>query len=141
MQGGFKGNVIPDQATLNLNTRLIPLHKDVETVKRWLNEIIIKCEEKDEAFRAEILDSRAAPPLDVPPVSEIVRMLKDILKTEPIGAPYYTEAVSYTVNGIPTVICGPGNIDQAHTPDEYITLEQLELGVNVFKETIKRVCL
>jgi len=113
----------------------------VETVKRWLNEIIIKCEGKEEEFRAEILDSRAALPLDVPLVSEMVRMLKGILITEPIGAPYYIEAVSYTVNGIPTVICGPGNIDQAHTPDEYITLEQLELGVKVFKETIKHVCL
>jgi len=68
-------------------------------------------------------------------------LLKSILRKEPIGVPYYTEAVSYTRAGIPTVICGPGSIDQAHTPDEYITLKQLDFGVKIFKEAIKRVCL
>ncbi|MCK4702002.1 M20/M25/M40 family metallo-hydrolase, partial [Candidatus Bathyarchaeota archaeon] len=53
----------------------------------------------------------------------------------------YTEAVNYTRAGIPTVICGPGSIDQAHTPDEYVSLEQLELGLSTFKEAVKRICL
>jgi acetylornithine deacetylase len=39
------------------------------------------------------------------------------------------------------VICGPGNIDQAHTPDEYITLDQLDKGVNLFKRLIRETCL
>jgi acetylornithine deacetylase len=30
--------------------------------------------------------------------------------------------------GIPTIVCGPGSIDQAHQPDEYITLEALAAG-------------
>ena len=42
--------------------------------------------------------------------------------------PFGTEAGHYQAAGIPTVVCGPGTIDQAHQPDEYITLEQLEAG-------------
>jgi acetylornithine deacetylase len=42
--------------------------------------------------------------------------------------PFGTEAGHYQAAGIPTVVCGPGSIDQAHQPDEYITLEQLEAG-------------
>ena len=83
----------------------------------------------------------AGPPLDVPVDSEVVRTLIEILGTEPVGAPYYTEAVSYSKAGIPTVICGPGSIDQAHTPDEYISLEQLDMGYKTYKELVKRVCL
>lgn len=49
---------------------------------------------------------------------------------------YYTEAVTYTKAGIPTVICGRGNIDQVHKPDEYISWGQLDQGVWAFKELI-----
>jgi acetylornithine deacetylase len=42
--------------------------------------------------------------------------------------PFGTEAGHYQAAGIPTVVCGPGSIDQAHQPDEYITLDQLEAG-------------
>ena len=36
-----------------------------------------------------------------------------------------TEAGLFKNAGIPTVVCGPGSIQQAHQPDEYVTLEQL----------------
>ena len=42
--------------------------------------------------------------------------------------PFGTEAGHYQAAGIPTVVCGPGSIDQAHQPDEYIELSQLEAG-------------
>jgi acetylornithine deacetylase len=42
--------------------------------------------------------------------------------------PFGTEAGHFQAAGIPTVVCGPGSIDQAHQADEYITLEQLEAG-------------
>ena len=90
---------------------------------------------------ADIVEVTAKKPLDVPQDSEVVQMLSKMLNKKPMGAPYYTEAVNYTAAGIPTVICGPGNIDQAHTPDEYITLKQLDLGVKIFKESIRQMCL
>ncbi|MBN2335851.1 ArgE/DapE family deacylase [Candidatus Bathyarchaeota archaeon] len=141
MNGGFKANIIPDQAKITLNFRLIPRHKDPGVSRKWFEDIIAELGAKDPEFKAEITSHRTSEPLDVPLDSPIVATLKDILGTKIVGAPYYTEAVSYTSAGIPTVICGPGSIDQAHTPDEYIALEQLELGVKTFKETIKRICL
>jgi acetylornithine deacetylase/succinyl-diaminopimelate desuccinylase family protein len=139
--GGFKANIIPDQCTLDISTRLIPGHEKPAVSKGWFNEIIKALKAKDPKFKAEILEVTASKPLDVPENSEIVRLLAKMLKKQPSGAPYYTEAVNYTAAGIPTVICGPGNIDQAHTPDEYITLKQLDLGLKTFKETIRQVCL
>jgi acetylornithine deacetylase len=141
INGGFKSNIIPDQTLLTLNYRLIPGHENPETSKRWLKDIINKLSKSDPEFKAEIIRNSAGPPLEVSLDSTIVMILKDILGTDPVGAPYYTEAVSYTIAGIPTVICGPGSIDQAHTPDEYISLEQIDLGVETYKKLIRRVCL
>jgi len=141
MNGGFKSNIIPDQARLTLNFRLIPEHKDPEVSRKWFEDIIASLSSKDPEFKAELTSHRASEPLNVPLDSRIVTTLRDILGTRIAGAPYYTEAVNYTRAGIPTVICGPGSIDQAHTPDEYISLEQLELGLSTFKEAVKRICL
>jgi acetylornithine deacetylase len=132
--------VIPDRCEVTLNCRLIPGH-DLPTLRLWLSEMIAKLEERDGSFRAEVLEARANTPLDVPEDSEVVRLLRQLLGTEPVGAPYFTEAVDYTKAGIPTVICGPGNIDQAHTPNEYITLDQMDKGVDLFRWMIRRTCL
>jgi acetylornithine deacetylase/succinyl-diaminopimelate desuccinylase-like protein len=141
MTGGFKANIIPDQAQLTINMRLIPAHGDQAVSKKWLTDIIERLSRADPQFKAEVLSHRSSQPLDVPLDSPIVKTLKGILGTEPVGAPYYTEAVDYTRAGIPTVICGPGSIDQAHTADEYIELKQLDRGVAAFKEIISRLCL
>lgn len=45
---------------------------------------------------------------------------------EPSAVSYGTEGGAYGVHGFATVICGPGSIDQAHGPDEFIAIEQLE---------------
>lgn len=141
MNGGFKSNIIPDQARLTLNFRLIPEHKDPEVSRKWFEDMIASLSSKDSEFKAELTRHGASEPLDVPLDSRIVATLREILGTRIVGAPYYTEAVNYTRAGIPTVICGPGSIDQAHTPDEYVSLEQLELGLSTFKEAVKRICL
>jgi acetylornithine deacetylase len=87
------------------------------------------------------VDLRTSEALDIPESSDAVELAKNILQTEPIGVPYYTEAVSYTKHGIPTIICGPGDIDQGHTPNEYITLKQLDAGTEFFKQVIHKTCL
>jgi acetylornithine deacetylase len=46
----------------------------------------------------------------------------------PSAVSYGTEGGAYGVHGFPTVICGPGSIDQAHGPDEFIAIEQFEKG-------------
>lgn len=53
--------------------------------------------------------------------------------------PFGTEGGHYQAAGIPTIICGPGSIDQAHQPDEYITLEQFEAGA-AFMRRLAAVC-
>ena len=141
ISGGFKTNIIPDRCEIYLNWRLIPKHADVDIIGTMLKKVIEKCEMEDKDFKGQLSELRASKPLDIPEDSEFIRLLVDILKTKPLGAPYYTEAVTYTEYGIPTVVCGPGGTQQAHTANEYVTLEQLRKGEFTTKEIIKRTCL
>jgi acetylornithine deacetylase len=43
-----------------------------------------------------------------------------------IAVPYATEAGRFQTAGIPTIVCGPGSIDQAHQPDEFIEISELQ---------------
>ncbi|MFC3282216.1 acetylornithine deacetylase [Litchfieldella rifensis] len=51
---------------------------------------------------------------------------------------YATEAGQFQGAGLSTVICGPGSIAQAHQPDEYIDLEQLEAGARFMERLGER---
>lgn len=141
ISSGYKWNIIPDRCELFLNFRVIPPHQGEKSIRSLVEQILTACQDRDPRFRAEILAIKASPALDVPVESEIVTILEQILGTKAEGVPYATEAVDYTEAGIPTVVCGPGSIDQAHAPNEFITIDQLERGVQVFKEVISATCL
>jgi acetylornithine deacetylase len=50
-----------------------------------------------------------------------------------IAVSYATEAGRFQAAGIPTVVCGPGSIDQAHQPDEFIAVSQMEAGLGFLR--------
>lgn len=54
-------------------------------------------------------------------------------------ASFSTEAGLYQQAGIPAVVCGPGSIEVAHQPDEYITIEQLEACLTMLERLIPRL--
>ncbi len=57
-------------------------------------------------------------------------LVKRLACTNAVGtASFATEAGQFQRNGIATVVCGPGSIHQAHQPDEFITLEQIDAGL------------
>lgn len=59
--------------------------------------------------------------------------LLTVLGTAPFAAPYTTNASAAAARGIPTFLLGPGSIEQAHTADEWIALDQLEGAVEAYR--------
>ena len=49
-----------------------------------------------------------------------------------IGVPYGTHVLNMAAAGVPSVVFGPGSIDQAHTKDEWIEIRQLEQAAEIF---------
>jgi acetylornithine deacetylase len=53
--------------------------------------------------------------------------------------PYGTDASSLSgVGGIPCVVLGPGSIDQAHTDDEWVSLDEVAQAVEIYLEVARR---
>jgi acetylornithine deacetylase len=67
------------------------------------------------------------PPLAADPGSSALRLgLRMTGQNAGQSVNYGTEAGVYQNVGLPTIICGPGSIEQAHAPDEWIAIEQLD---------------
>ncbi len=76
-----------------------------------------------------------------PITSDIVKIAEKLTGNPAETAAYCTEAPYYNTMGIETVILGPGNIAQAHQPDEYIELAALNPTVSLLKNLITKFCL
>lgn len=72
--------------------------------------------------------------------SPAVALVRDLLE-EPVieVASFGTEAGLYQQAGIPAVVCGPGSIEVAHQPDEYVAIEQLERCLVMLERLIPRL--
>jgi acetylornithine deacetylase len=53
---------------------------------------------------------------------------------------YLAEGGLFQQAGIPAIICGPGSIEQAHKPDEYVTLEQVALCESFMERLLDQMC-
>jgi acetylornithine deacetylase len=81
-----------------------------------------------------------APALKHEPASEAVRLVQAITETAATyKVPYAAEGGQFQEAGLSTVLCGPGSIDQAHQPNEFITLEQIEAGTAFIRKLIGRL--
>ena len=68
-----------------------------------------------------------APGLSYVEDTDIVKLVRAVTADNEIRkAAYATEAGLFQQADIPTVLCGPGSIEQAHRPDEYVAVAQLE---------------
>ncbi len=143
--GGTALNIIPNHCKVQFEYRTMPgedpdyvLHQ----VQGYVREVLLPGFKKQHPDVDITVDrDHNGLPMDAPPGSSIEALVLELTRNTRTGAaPYYTEGAIYSQTGIPTVVCGPGDIDQAHRPNEYITREQLERGVPLLSQLISRVC-
>jgi acetylornithine deacetylase len=81
-----------------------------------------------------------APPLEPDPANAAVSLLRDLTgKNSVCSVSYAAEAGMFQKAGFATAICGPGSIEQAHKPDEYIELEQIQAGTLMQRRLIRHL--
>jgi acetylornithine deacetylase len=80
-------------------------------------------------------------PFEEPADSELVRHLEAWSGHSAEAVNFATEAPFLQQLGMQTIVCGPGFIDQAHQPDEYIPLEHIPLSINLLVKAITQYCL
>jgi len=136
IQGGTGPNTIPDLATIDVDRRLCP----DETPEAAYSELVAWLDER--AALGECRLEHHAPWMQSRGMHfaanrEWAEQLAAIVRTVGVesrlmGVPYGTNAASIAAAGIPTAVLGPGSIAQAHTVDEWIAVEQLELAVEIY---------
>ncbi len=131
--GGTARNILPKMCSFHWEFRGLP-ELDPEEIPRRLDrfacEVALKRLNRHGPYgRIETELEVSVPGLAPEPGSAAERLtLRIAERNGTITVPYATEAGRFQAAGIPTVVCGPGSIDQAHQPDEYITLDDLAAG-------------
>ena len=132
--GGTQPNIVPDRCRISIDRRTIPGETEA-SVRREIKSLL-----HSHAVKAELLNIRNAPcpaletKLKLPLVH---RFLASIGQRRAVGAHYFCDAAVLAQGGIPSVVFGPGDIAQAHTADEWISLRQLEQGSRMLFRFLK----
>ena len=127
-------NISPAQSVCRISYRLMPgvdATPLVERTKKAAQKYGLKC---------TMLGMDQG--IYTPPDSLLVQTaLKITGKRKPRTVPYGTDGVAYVERMKQLVVLGPGDIAQAHTVDEWIKTEQLNMGVDVYSRFIEHVCV
>ena len=145
IHGGTVNNIIPNECEFQFEIRNLPKHPPLplfQEVERYVEETLIP---KMHAVSAETgfewETSSNYPGMDTDADAAVIDMASKLLAAPGVAnAPgkvsYGTEGGLFQVAGIPTVICGPGSIEQAHKPNEYVELAQLAGGERFISDLI-----
>jgi acetylornithine deacetylase len=130
LHGGTALNLVPDRAVLEFEIRDIP-GADVSSALAKIDAAVAELR-RDLGKRASEADIRVEdissyPALMTPDNHAAVAVVSALARSKgPAGTVSFgTEAGIYADAGIPTVVCGPGDIGRAHKADEWIALEEL----------------
>lgn len=125
IHGGTQPNIVPDTCAITIDRRTLPGETEIG-VRREITTFLER-----RKLKATFASEKLAPclPLETDPHLPFVRrFLRCNRQRKPAGVHFFCDAAVLAEGGIPSVVFGPGDIAQAHTPDEWISLAALEQG-------------
>jgi acetylornithine deacetylase len=138
IRGGEQINFVPDRCEIEIDRRMLP-GESVESVLQHSQALLDRLAAEDRDFDAQI-----SPPMltDVPletdkncqPVRTMASVLSELgLDATPIGVPFCSDASKFGAIGIPSMILGPGSIDQAHAAVEFVDCQQVIAAAEIYR--------
>lgn len=144
IDGGIAPNVIAQECSFYWDVRTIP----GDTPEGIFEQFKIYCNGREEELRKVFpgfkisteADHPAVPGLDTSEDQSIVGLIKELAAREDLGAvSYAAEAGQFADEGFEAVICGPGDIAQAHRANEFVHKAQLDEGVVFMHRLIEKL--
>jgi acetylornithine deacetylase len=132
--GGSQPNIVPDRCVISVDRRTLPGETEVG-VCREIGALL-----RDQKLSAKVTGQKLAPcvPLETNAKLPLVRQfMRSIGQARPVGVNFFCDAAVLGLGGIPSVVFGPGDIAQAHTADEWISLASLERGREMLLRFLK----
>jgi acetylornithine deacetylase len=138
VHGGSAANVIPDRCAIELGIRLLP-----ETVAAVVTEQVrntVREALPDEAFSLELVSESPAMMLDAD--ADIHRSLCGLIgQRESLGVAFATDAGWLQRVGFRCVLFGPGSIEVAHRPNEFVPVVEFRRAGELLDDIVRRRCL
>lgn len=144
IDGGIAANIVPAQSKVWFEIRNIS-DDDPEGIVRQLNleaeRIVQGAASISTNADIRISVRNSYPGLDTPPDDPAVEFVNSLIgRTTVTKVAFGTEGGLFAEGtGAPTVICGPGSMDQGHKPDEYVESEQIGLCEQMMYRLIERL--
>ena len=144
ISGGTAGNIVPRRCEIEWEMRALPEHNsgDVERAvmafaDRELLPVLRSVSPDTSIVTTRLVDAPGLAP-DAGSAAEVLaKRLTSSNAVETVS--YATEAGHFQLAGAPTVVCGPGDIAQAHRPNEYISLAQVDACLD-FLSKLTQAC-
>jgi acetylornithine deacetylase/succinyl-diaminopimelate desuccinylase family protein len=152
IEGGTRPVIVPNKCRVKFERRMIPGETN-ETVLKELREGLAELTESDPTLSGEIKElpnfcgvphGTLQTPANSPLVASLCSAYQDEFQEDlgPIGLQYWTDgAILQQLGGIETVVCGPGDIAQAHSNHEYIEQEQLFSAFKMYARVAFNLCI
>lgn len=131
IEGGSAGNIVPASCTIGFDVRVLP-GLDVRTIEKRLlsligEKLLPRMQHIAPEANIRIVEVNNVPPFEAEASSNAVALaLKLTQSNQTFAVSYATEAGLFQDAGMPAVVCGPGDIAQAHTANEWIAESELE---------------
>ena len=136
---GAATNVVPDHAEVELDYRTIP-GQTWEDIKSHIERALAIAAEGDNDFNARYAYmGKVLAPVACPSKHHIMDALDEAAGRKLVrkSVNFFTDASVLVEPGLPVVIFGPGEDDQAHKPNEHIPLEQFYEAINIYYNFMK----
>jgi acetylornithine deacetylase len=130
IHGGTALNIVPKDCSFVFEFRYLPGTDGEALVEEVRRFAATRIEPEMKAVRPEtgidFEELTAFPGLQVETADEVTQLALSLTGANATGkVSFGTEAGLFQKAGIPTVVCGPGSIEQAHKPDEFIEIDQI----------------
>jgi acetylornithine deacetylase len=140
IHGGDNPNRICGDCDLHIDLRPLP-GMSTEELRDELDQRIQArlAESNFEYERTPLI--HGTDPMHTEANTEIVKLAEELTGHQAESVAYCTEGPYLNSMGMQTIIMGPGHIDQAHQPDEYLPMEQIEPAIVLIGNMIERTCM
>jgi len=133
INGGESINSIPANCEIQIDWRILPGRKRNDCIRELKEYLTARFAESVGMELICHFDPMETDP-NHPEVKRLAGACRSVMgKCEMTCQPYMTDASAWSNRNIPSVILGPGNPAQAHTSDEFITIDELEQAVEVYR--------
>lgn len=140
IRGGLSVNTVPDRCTIEIDRRLLP-GEEIDAAQQAVIEYVRAAVDNDDLVRHDPPHLSATGLADGANAALAQRLLaaaaRRVGPKRRIGVPYGTDASAIHRAGVPAVVFGPGCIDQAHTADEWVAVDQIHAAADVYEEFLR----